>query len=127
LINQVVQELTLLGLSPEVVRGLVRQGNDVLHTMGEEHSSDEQTTVVIQPHTTNISGHTTTSPGHKLFYEVDNDLGHLVSRLRLVVDTDTDMDTAVSKTYVAKTQILTRSVKPYVPILASLENSLDHS
>jgi hypothetical protein len=120
LINQVVQELTLLGFSPEVVRDLVKEGNDVLHAMRENHNSDEQTAVVIQ-------SHVITSPGHRLLYEVDNHLGRLVSRLRLIVDTDTDVDTAVSETYAAKTQILTRDGKPYVPTLASLENSLIHS
>jgi len=116
LINQVVQELTFLGFSPEVVRDLVKQGNDILHAMREEHSPNGQTAVVIQ-------SHASTNSGLKLLYEVDNDLGRLVPRLRLIVDKNIDMDTAVSETHTAMTRILTWDVKPYVPILTSLENS----
>jgi hypothetical protein len=115
LINQAVQELTLLGFSPEVIRSLFMHGNNVLHAMGEKRSSDELMAVEVQ-------SHAIIPPGHKLLYEVDNDLGHLVPRLRLIVDADTDMDTAVSKLHVVKTRILIQHVKPYVPILASLEN-----
>lgn len=100
MVNQVVQELTLLGFSPEVVRDLVRQGNDVLNAMRENHNPNEHTAVVVQ-------SHTTTNPGLKLLYEVNEDLGHLVPRLRLIVDKGIDMDTAVSETHVAMTRILT--------------------
>jgi len=90
-LNQVVQELASLGFSPEVVRDLVKQGNDVLNAMREEPgSSDKQTTITIQPHT--LAG-----SGLRLLYEVDNDLGHLVPRLRLIVDKNADADAAVSE------------------------------
>ena len=87
-LNQVVQELASLGFSPEVVRDLVKQGNDVLNAMREEPSSDKQTTITIQPHAL-------TNSGLRLLYEVDGDLGNLVPHLRLIVDKDADMDTAV--------------------------------
>ena len=83
--------------------------------MREKHSSDEQTTV--------IRSHTITDSGLRLQYEVDNDLGHLVPRLRFIVDKDVDVNTMVSDTHTARTQILTRNMKPCVPVLASLENS----
>jgi len=116
LVNQVVRELKFLGFSPEVVRDLVKQGDDILHAMRVEHNLNEQTEVVIQPHAA-------TNPGLKLLYEVDNDLGHLVPRLRLIVDKNIDTDTAVSEAHTAMTRILTWDTKPYVPILASLGNS----
>lgn len=100
LVNRVVQELTLLGFSPEVVRDLVKQGDDVPHAMGEDHSPNEQTTAVTRCHTT-------TNPGLRLSYEVDRDLGHLVPRLRLVVENGIDVNTMVSETRVAMTWILT--------------------
>ena len=59
--------------------------------MREKHSSDEQTTV--------IRSHTITDSGLRLQYEVDNDLGHLVPRLRFIVDKDVDVNTMVSDTY----------------------------
>ena len=83
--------------------------------MREKHSSDEQTTV--------IRSHTITDSGLRLQYEVDNDLGHLVPRLRFIVDEDVDVNTMVSDTHTARTRILTRNMKPCVPVLASLENS----
>ena len=102
-LNQVVQELASLGFSPEVVRDLVKQGNDALNAMREEPSSDKQTTITIRPDALGSSG-------LRLLYEVDNDLGHLVPRLRLIVDNDADIDTAVSPRAGAHTteiQILT--------------------
>ena len=117
LVNQVVQELATLGFSPEVVRDLVEQGNDALHAMRERRDSDERSTIVIQ-------SHTVTGSGFKLLYEVDNDLGHLVPHLRVIVDKDVDVDTAVSEAHTAKTPALTREVKHYAPILTSLEDSL---
>jgi len=89
-LNQVVQELASLGFSPEVVRDLVKQGNDALNAMRDEPSPDKQTTIILQPDGL-------TSTGLRLLYEVDNDLGHLVPHLRLIVDNDADMDTAVSE------------------------------
>jgi len=69
--------------------------------MEEEGGSDEQTTAMIQ-------SHALTSSGLRLLYEVDNDLGHLVPHLRLIVDDDADMDTMVSGGHTTtKTQILT--------------------
>ena len=91
-LNQVVQELASLGFSPEVVRDLVKQGNDALNAMREEPSSDKQTTITIQPHAL-----TSLRSGLRLLYEVDNDLGHFVPHLRLIVDKDADMNTAVSE------------------------------
>lgn len=116
LINQLVQELTFLGFGPEVVRELVQRGDDVLRAMGGEHSPDAQTAAVF-------GSHTTTSSGLRLLYEVDNDLGHLAPQLRFIIDKDTDMDTTVSDAHAATTRILTRDVKPFVPISASPENS----
>ena len=118
LVNQVVQELTLLGFSPEVVRNLVKQRDGVLHAMKENRSSDEHTAVVIRCHTT-------TDSGLRLSYEVDNNLGHMAPHLRLIVDKDINMDTAVSEAYARNTLILTQDTKPYVSILASLGNSLE--
>lgn len=88
MIHQVVQELTLLGFSPELVRNVVKQGNDVFHSMREKHNPGNYTAVVIQSHA---------ATGFKLLYEVGSDLGHLVPRLRLIIDKDIDMDTAVSE------------------------------
>ena len=68
--------------------------------MKEERSSDEETTVMK-------NGHTTTNSGLKLLYEVDNDLGRLVPHLRLIVDEDVDVDTVVSEAHATKTRILT--------------------
>ena len=116
LVNQVAQELTSLGFSPEVVRDLVEQGNDTLYAMRERHNPDEQNTVVIQ-------SHAITGSGFKLLYEVDNDFGRLVPHLRFVVDKGVDMDTAVSEVHAASIPTLTRNMKPHVPILTSLENS----
>ena len=88
-LNQVVQELASLGFSPDVVRDLVKQGNDALNAMREEPNSDKQTTIMIQPDAL-------TNSGLRLLYEVDNNLGHLVPCLRLIIDNDADMNTAVS-------------------------------
>lgn len=57
--------------------------------MREEHNHDKHTAVAIQ-------SRATTSSGFNLLYEIDNDLGHLVPRLRLIIDKDIDVDTAVS-------------------------------
>ena len=57
--------------------------------MRENRSPDEQTSVVVQ-------SHATINPGLKLLYEVDDGLGHLVPRLRLILNDDIDMDSAVS-------------------------------
>lgn len=100
MINQVVQELTLLGFSPELVRDLVKQGNDVLHSLREDQNPDERTALVIQ-------SPATTNSGLKLLYEVDNDFGHLEPRLRLIIDKGIDVDTTVSEMYVAIESILT--------------------
>jgi len=116
LINQVVQELTYLGFSPEVVRDLVKQGNGVLYAMREKSNPDERTAVVVQ-------SYATTNPGLRLLYEVGNDLGHLVPRLRIVVNKDDDMDIVVSETNTTMTRILTWDVEPNIPILASWEDS----
>ena len=116
LINKVVQELAFLGFSPEVVRDLVKQGDDVLHAVMERHSSEGQTIDMIR-------SQTVTSSSLRLLYEVDNDFGHLAPHLRFIIDKDTNMDTTVSATHTAKTRILTREVKPCVPISASLRNS----
>jgi len=70
------------------VRDLVKQGNDALNAIREESSPDKQTTITIQPHAL-------TSSGLRLLYEVDGDLGNLVPHLRLIVDKDADVDTAV--------------------------------
>jgi len=112
-INRVVQELTFLGFSPEVVRDLTKQGHDVLHEMREKQGPDEQIAPVNQ-------SHTTTSPSRRLLYEVDNGLGHLLPRLRLIIETDTGTDTAVR-------EVLTWEVTPNVPILISQEDSLADS
>ena len=60
--------------------------------MREVHDPEKPTPVVTQPHAT-------TSSGLKLLYEVDNALGHLVPRLRLIINNDIDVDTAVSEAY----------------------------
>ncbi|KAF9652502.1 hypothetical protein BDM02DRAFT_3089024 [Thelephora ganbajun] len=88
LINQVVQELTFLGFSPEFIRDTAKQWNDDLHTM-KKPDTDEQTMVIIP-------SNAFANRGLRLLYEVDNDLGHLAPRLRLIIDKDTDMDTAVT-------------------------------
>jgi len=98
LINQVVQELIFLGFTPETVQDLVKQGNDTFHAMREIPNLDEGSALVVQ-------SHATTKPGLKLRYEVSNDLGHLVPRLRLVVEDDIDVATT-----------------PYIPILTSMKN-----
>lgn len=90
MIPQVVQELTLLGFSPERLQNLLSQGNDVLH-LREAHNPDEHAAFAIQ-------SHATTESGFKLSYEVENDSGQLVPRLRLIVDKDIDLDTVVSET-----------------------------
>ena len=69
--------------------------------MKEKRSSNELTAAEVQ-------SYVVTRPGQKLLYEVDNDLGHLVPRLRLIIDADTDVDTAVSEIYAKKTQNLIR-------------------
>ena len=76
-------------MGPEVVRDLVKPGEDVLNAMGERHSSDSEQTTAIR-------GHTTINSGLRLQYEVNNDLGHLVPRLRFIVDKDMDVDAMVS-------------------------------
>lgn len=115
-INQVVQELVSLGFSPQVIRDLIEQGNGVLHATREGQDPEEKTTTVIQ-------SHTITGSGLRLSYEVDNDLGHLVSRLKIIVNEDADVDTVASEMCAARTQNLTRDVKPYIPPSASLGNS----
>jgi hypothetical protein len=84
----------LLGFSPELVRDLVKQGNDALHSMRENEKPEERTALAIQ-------SPVTTNSGLRLSYEVDNDLGHLVPRLRLIIDKGANVDTAVSETYTA--------------------------
>ena len=84
--------------------------------MREKHSPEERTAVVVQ-------SYTTTNPGLRLSYEVDNDLGNLVPRLRLIVNKDGDKDTLVSDTNTTTTRILMWDVEPNIPILASLESS----
>ena len=96
-----VQELTSLGFGPDVVRDFVRQGDGVLHAMTENHNPDEETAVVTQ-------SHATTDPGFTLLYEVDNDFGRLVPRLRLIVSQDIDLDTTVSDTSTTMTSFLTQ-------------------
>ena len=91
LIGQVVQELTLLGFSPEIVQDLIKQGNDAFNTMKDIPNLDERSAIVAQ-------SHTTTNPGLKLRYEVANDLGRLAPRLRLVVSGGTNVDAMVSET-----------------------------
>jgi len=98
------------------VRDLVKQGDDALRSMGENPSPDERTTVVVQ-------SCATTNPGLRLLYDVDNELGYLVPRLRLIVDKDDDIDTMVSEINTTVTQILTWAVEPNIPILASLRSS----
>ena len=65
--------------------------------MKEKQNPDERTALMIQ-------SPATTDSGLKLVYEVDNDFGHLVPRLRLIIDKDIDVDTVVSDTYVTMTQ-----------------------
>jgi len=103
-----------------VVRDLVKQGDDVLRATREKPSPDERTAVVVQ-------SYATTDSGLRLLYEVGSDLGHLVPRLRLIVNKYDDMDTMVSETNTTMTRILTWDVEPNLPILASLENPLTDS
>ena len=93
MIDQLVQELTLLGFSPELVRDLVQHGNDVPQPTGA-------TTLVTEESTTVLVHHTTTDSGLKLLYEVKNDFGHLAPRLRIVVGKDVDADTMVGGVFV---------------------------
>ena len=87
-----------LGFSPETVQDLVKQGNDAFHAMRDIPNLDERSALVVQCHAT-------TNPGLKLRYEVCNDLGHLVPRLKLIVNDDIDVDTTVSKTEIRMTHI----------------------
>lgn len=65
--------------------------------MRENQNPVERTALMIQ-------SPATTDSGLKLVYEVDNNFGHFVPRLRLTIDKDTDADTAVRDTYVTRTQ-----------------------
>ena len=98
LINQVVQELTLLGFSPELVRDLLEQGNIALHSMRESQNPDQHSAVTIK-------SPATTNSGLELLYEVDNDFGHLTPRLRLIIDENVGADTVVSEAYDAMAQL----------------------
>ena len=98
-----------------MVRDLVEQGNDALRATREKSNPDGRTAVVVQ-------SYAITNPSLRLLYEVGSDPGHLVPRLRLVIEKDENMDTAVSGTNTTMTRILTWGVEPNLPILASLEN-----
>jgi hypothetical protein len=93
----VVQELSLLGFSPELVRDLVRQGNDDLCSMREKRNPNERAAFVVRSPATSNSG-------LKLVYEVDNEFGNLAARLRLIIDKDFDVDPTVGETYVGMTR-----------------------
>ena len=90
LVNRVVQELIHLGFSPETVQDLIERENDASHAMKDAPDLDERSALIAQ-------SHATTNPGLKLRYEVCNDLGHLVPRLKLIVNDDIDVDATASK------------------------------